>query len=244
MPTEVPTELTLRPASPADSDRVAALYGAARAAAVPPMPPALHTAEEDRAFFAGRLADDDHEAWLAESAGRPVGFALMTATWLDGLYVDPAAQRSGVGSALLDVVKAQRPDGFGLWVFESNTPAREFYARRGLVELERTDGSGNEERAPDVRMAWPGRDPLAYFRSLIDEVDDGLGDLLARRTALTRAVQVHKRAAGGVDDPGRDDAREREIVARVAARAPELGADRVARIVHEIITESIEASRG
>jgi len=46
-----------------------------------------------------------------------------------------------------------------------------------------------------------------------------------------------------LDDPGRDDAREREIVARVAAIVPALGPDRVARIVHAIITESLDASR-
>ena len=81
--------------------------------------------------------------------------------WLDDLYVDPAAQGTGVGSALLDLVKAQRPAGFCLWVFESNEPARGFYRARGLVDLERTDGAANEEKAPDIRMAWPGTDPLA-----------------------------------------------------------------------------------
>ena len=39
-------------------------------------------------------------------------------------------------------------------MFESNVGARRLYARRGLVEVERTDGAGNEEKAPDVRMAW------------------------------------------------------------------------------------------
>jgi len=39
-------------------------------------------------------------------------------------------------------------------VFESNTGARRLYERRGLVVLERTDGSGNEEKAPDLRLAW------------------------------------------------------------------------------------------
>ncbi len=85
----------------------------------------------------------------------------MTETWLDDLYVAPAFAGQGIGSALLDLAKAQRPQGFCLWVFESNTPARNFYARRGFVELERTDGSGNEERSPDVQMAWPGTDPIA-----------------------------------------------------------------------------------
>ena len=77
-----------------------------------------------------------------------------TSTWT------PAYQGQGVGGMLLDTVKALHPGGFGLWVFESNDPARRFYARHGLVELEHTDGSGNEERMPDVRMVWPGADPV------------------------------------------------------------------------------------
>ena len=105
------------------------------------------------------------------------------------------------------------------------------------MELERTDGSGNEEKAPDVKMAWPGRDPVAFFRGLIDEVDAGLGELLARRAALTRAVQGVK---GSTD---RDAAREREIAERMAQVAPELGPDRLGRIVHAIITESLDAAR-
>lgn len=149
-------ELVIRPADPADpadAEAIADLYTAARAAAVPFMPPALHTNAEDRAWFAARLADGEHEAWVAE--GEPLlGFALITQTWLEGLYVDPARRGEGIGSALLELVKALRPNGFGLWVFESNTPARAFYARHGLVEVERTDGRDNEERAPDIRMVW------------------------------------------------------------------------------------------
>ena len=45
-------------------------------------------------------------------------------------------------------------------------------------------------------MAWPGADPLAFLRGLIDEVDDQLGDLLARRVALTREVQALKAGQG------------------------------------------------
>jgi GNAT superfamily N-acetyltransferase/chorismate mutase len=227
-------DLTVRVAEPEESDAVAALYGRSRAAAA--MPPALHTAEEDRAWFDARLRDDEHEVWVAERDGSLLGYALATSTWLDHLFVDPQVQGAGIGGALLDTLKGVRPDGLCLWVFEINTPARAFYARRGFVELERTDGSGNEEKAPDIRMAWPGQDPVAFFRGLIDEVDDSLGELFARRVALTRAVQ------GAKADPSRDAVREREIAERLARVAPELGADRLARIVHTIITESLDAA--
>jgi GNAT superfamily N-acetyltransferase len=118
------------------------------------MPPALHTAEEDVAFYGRRIADDDVTTWLAEADGELLGFAMCTPTFLDGLYVRPDLTGQGIGSLLLDVVEATHPGGYELWVFESNAGARRLYERRGLVEVERTDGSGNEERAPDVRMAW------------------------------------------------------------------------------------------
>lgn len=233
-------EVTLRLAAPSDLPEVAEVLLASRAAA--PMPASVHPDDEVRRWVSSwDLATRD--VWLALGPGGPTGFAHLTPTWLEGLYVAPAAQGAGVGSALLEVAKAHRPDGFGLWVFETNRPARDFYRRRGLVELEHTDGTANEERSPDIKMVWPGTDPLACYRAMIDEVDESLGDLLARRTALTRVVQQHKRAAAAVADPGRDTGREAEIVARVAAIVPELGEDRVARIVHTIITESIEASR-
>jgi chorismate mutase len=137
---------------------------------------------------------------------------------------------------LLDVVKSLRPDGFCLWVFESNAPARRFYARRGLVELERTDGSANEERSPDVRLAWPGADPLAFLRGLVDDVDAQLGDLLARRAALTAAIQPFKPSTT------RDPARERAVAEALAERAPALGVDRLERIAQVIISESLDAA--
>jgi GNAT superfamily N-acetyltransferase len=146
--------VTVRRADTEDGPAVAALYTSARVHAVPQMPPALHTAEEDVAFYSQRIADDDVTTWLAEAGGGLLGFAMCTPTFLDGLYVRPDLTGQGIGSLLLDVVEATHPGGYELWVFESNAGARRLYERRGLVEVERTDGSGNEERAPDVRMAW------------------------------------------------------------------------------------------
>lgn len=234
-------DVSVRPAVQADLATVAELYLAARDAAA--MPQRVQAADDVRAWV-GSWDLSAREVWLAEVDGALVGFANLTPTWLDGLYVVPAAQRAGVGSILVDLAKAVRPHGLGLWVFEVNHPARAFYRRHGFLELERTDGSANEEHAPDVKMVWPGADPLAYFRSLIDDEDLALGDVLARRAALTRVVQQHKRAISAVADPARDSAREQEIVRRIAAVVPELGPERVARIMHSIITESLDACGG
>lgn len=234
------TDTSVRLAGVADLRAIAEVYLAARDVAA--MPPAIHPPDDVRAWV-DTWDLTSRDVWVAESDGTIVGFANLTPTWLDGLYVAPGAQRAGIGSTLVDLAKSVRPDGFGLWVFEVNEPARAFYRRHGFVELERTDGSANEEHAPDIKMVWPGADPLAYFRSLIDDADLVLGDVLARRAALTRVVQDHKRAVSAVADPARDQTREQEIVERVAAIVPELGPERVARIMHTIISESLDASR-
>jgi GNAT superfamily N-acetyltransferase len=153
-PTDEVSDLTVRAATADDAHAVADLYTEARIHAVPQMPPALHTNAEDRAHVARRLADDDVQVWVAEQGGRLAAFATCTSTWLDSLYVRPDITGEGIGTVLLDLVKATHPAGFELWVFQSNTGARRFYERHGLVEVERTDGSGNEERSPDIRMAW------------------------------------------------------------------------------------------
>jgi len=49
-------------------------------------------------------------------------------------------------------------------------------------------------------------------------------------------VQAHKH------DAARDPDRERQIAAAMALRAPELGEERLTRIVHTIITESLDAA--
>ena len=231
--------MQLRPATAEDAEALTAVHLASRKGATPPMPPSVHPDEDALPWVTGWLAAN--EVWIAEVDGTPVGYASMTPSWLDGLFVVPDHAGRGVGTLLLDVVKSLRPAGFALWVFESNEPARRFYRRHGLIELETTDGTGNEEQAPDVRMAWPGREPMAYLRTQVDEVDDELALVLARRSALTAAIQRFKAVPGHA---GRDAEREAEIVARMARHAPSLGEAGLRRIMHEIIGASLDAATG
>jgi len=189
MPTEPPAlHVQLRRADADDANAIADLYTEARIHAVPLMPPALHTNAEDRAYVARRLLEPDVQMWMAEDADGVAGFASLTSTWLNGLYVRPDRKGQGIGSALLDLTKSLLPGGFALWVFESNTPARELYRRRGLVELERTDGATNEERAPDVRMAWLGSDPRKFLDTQLAEAETEVAHATARRDALRAAL--------------------------------------------------------
>lgn len=238
--------LLLRPGTPDDAAVLAELFIAAREAAYPAIPRSIHPPHEVHAWFRDLLALEQgagnrggREAWVAEGGSVVVGYLILDPEWLDSLYARPDLTGHGIGSTLLELAKGLRPDGFALWVFETNVRARGFYLRHGLVEAERTDGSENEEKAPDIRMVWPGTDPLAYLRRQVDAVDTELGKVLARRAALTAAIQKFKQVPG---HQGRDLAREAEIAGRLAEHAPNLGPDRIERILHVVITESLDAA--
>jgi chorismate mutase len=75
-------------------------------------------------------------------------------------------------------------------------------------------------------------DTLAGCRQAIDRVDAALATLLERRAALAGIVQTLKPVGGFA---GRDMARERELVATMARRAPHLGQARLAPIMNAVI---------
>jgi len=144
-------EPQLRRAGAADGDAIAAVLTAARAeqAFIPP----LHTGDDDRRFVSTVMLPSN-EVWVVAEGGVVVGFAAFSHDLLGYLYVAPAAQRRGIGRALLDHVKKRRPDGFTLWTHQPNAQARAFYEREGLSAVEFTDGATNEEKVPDVRYEW------------------------------------------------------------------------------------------
>jgi GNAT superfamily N-acetyltransferase len=159
--------VTLRRAAVGDGAAVAAVFGAARSEMA--YLPVLHTPDEDRAFFTDRVVGSgSHEVTVAvavavahaeteESGGAEmVGFCAVHAGWIEHLYVTPTWQGGGIGSALLARAMSKNPGGLSLWVFEQNERAAALYARAGFVVVERTDGLGNEEHVPDLRMQWGG----------------------------------------------------------------------------------------
>jgi GNAT superfamily N-acetyltransferase len=95
------------------------------------------------------------DLWLAERAsGALAGMLALDNDWIDQLFVDPELTRLGIGGQLIAAAKRERPDGLRLWTFVSNENAQHFYLRHGFQEVERTDGSQNEEGAPDIQYAW------------------------------------------------------------------------------------------
>lgn len=153
--------MTIRRAAPADAGAVASVYLRARRAAEPAIPPLVHGDDEVRGWIAGQIAaapERGIEVWLAVTGNDAVGMMVTSSGWLDQLYVEPGRIGEGIGSRLLDHAKDRAGADLQLWTFEANLGARRFYERHGFVEVERTDGSGNEEGAPDVRCVWRRRD--------------------------------------------------------------------------------------
>ncbi len=98
------------------------------------------------------LREPDAFVLVAESGGRPFGYALVrvsgpSPTWaglervgqVETLSVSPGARGRGIGAALLDAVDAELErigvSEIELTVVEPNVGARRFYERRGFETL-------------------------------------------------------------------------------------------------------------
>ena len=143
------TQAILDPARPTDARDV----GLILSGWVDEMPwmPRIHTREQDLAHAAFLVG----QGWVtvARPCGRVVGFLARDAGDIHALYITRAARGQGHGAALLNRAKAHAPT-LSLWTFQANDGAQRFYLREGFHEVERTDGSGNDEGLPDIRYQW------------------------------------------------------------------------------------------
>ncbi|GIJ75515.1 hypothetical protein Voc01_104320 [Virgisporangium ochraceum] len=146
----------LRRAGVDDARMVADVLIGSRLAAGDAIPPGVHSDAETREWVR-TVVIPEREVWLAEDAdGVPLAVMVLDGDRVDQLYVAPGFTGMGLGSRLVEHAKARRPAGLQLWTFVTNTAAQRFYLRHGFVVAEATDGSGNEEQAPDVRFVWTG----------------------------------------------------------------------------------------
>ncbi|GAA4230621.1 hypothetical protein GCM10022254_25910 [Actinomadura meridiana] len=101
---------------------------------------------------------------------------------------------------------------------------------------------GRAHAADELRVPLPSAasvGTLGEARTAIDGLDAALATLLERRAEIAAVVQRLKPVGGHA---GRDPGRERQIVEAMAARAPSLGADRLARIMTAVIEAGLDAA--
>lgn len=115
--------------------------------------PLAHSDDEVREWVRDRLIPE-HEVWVADENGAVVALLALGPGWIEHLYVAPDRLGEGIGRRLVAHAKQRQPGGLELWTFQVNARARRFYEANGFEALELTDGSGNQERQPDVRYAW------------------------------------------------------------------------------------------
>ncbi|MGW7411184.1 GNAT family N-acetyltransferase [Streptomyces sp. NPDC054863] len=158
-----PAPFTLRRATEADAEAAADVWLRSYDAALPDVRRA-HSDDEVRGWFRYVLVPGG-DTWVAEdgaggaggtasAAGALAGVMVLDEAGIDQLYLAPERRGRGLGDLFVARAKELRPGGLELWTFQVNTPAHRFYVRHGFTEAERTDGSRNEEREPDVRFVW------------------------------------------------------------------------------------------
>ena len=145
--------VTLRPATQADANDVAALFATSRRLLT--FLPDLHSVEEDQAYIRDKVLVD-YRVTVAERGGRIVGFMAELEGWIEHLYMDVMQLRTGIGSVLLEDAKS-RNRSLQLWCFANNLRGRAFYEKHGFVAVKFTDGDSNEARAPDILYRWERR---------------------------------------------------------------------------------------
>ncbi|KUN03910.1 histone acetyltransferase [Streptomyces yokosukanensis] len=146
-------EVTLRRAVPADARAAADVWLRSFRAALPTVV-RPHSDDNVRAFFRDVVVPSQ-ETWVADAGGGGViGVMVLHEEELSQLYLDPRWRGRGIGDRFVALAKERSPGGLTLWTFQVNKPAHRFYERHGFCAVESTDGSGNEEREPDVRFVW------------------------------------------------------------------------------------------
>lgn len=113
------------------------------------------TAADSARIFREVIAPDS-AIWVAEQGDVLLGFVAIRGSYIDRMYVRPAAQRGGVGTALLAKARELSPSGLELHTHQGNRRARRFYEKHGFRAVA-FGLSPAPENEPDVKYHWrPG----------------------------------------------------------------------------------------
>jgi putative acetyltransferase len=95
--------------------------------------------------------------WLAvDGTDRPQGFLVMDGEMIDALFVDPAVQGRGIGTALVDHALSLAPNAL-VDASEQASNAVPFYESRGFVRTGRAETDPQGRPYPVIHFRHPGR---------------------------------------------------------------------------------------
>jgi GNAT superfamily N-acetyltransferase len=141
----------LRRATDEDANSIAELFFASyRLLTFLPM---LHTIEGYHRFVASVMLKECEVTVVEDDTGI-ISFLARQGEEVRQLYTRPDRIGRGAGTRLIEEAKSSGVAALELWCFHANARARRFYEARGFHAIRFTDGSGNEERTPDVRYRW------------------------------------------------------------------------------------------
>jgi GNAT superfamily N-acetyltransferase len=152
--------LTIRPARPDDVDALLTIQREASVGAFAHVYPPEQYPYPNEAILRlwhETLANREVEVHVAEVDSEPAGVVSIRDEFLSQLYVLPAHQGKGVGSALHDhALERLRERGVGrakLWTLAENDAGRRFYERRGWELTDATRVVPYPPRPLDVQYA-------------------------------------------------------------------------------------------
>ena len=148
-------QVIIRPAASSDA-AAAELYLRARRAgsAKGTIPPLAH-GDEDVRYWIAHVVIPRLECWLALRVSGPVvGMLVLEADWIDQLYVDPDLTRAGIRLRADRRGQARTTGRAAALDVRLERRRAALLLRHGFREVERTDGSSNEEGAPAIQLAW------------------------------------------------------------------------------------------
>jgi GNAT superfamily N-acetyltransferase len=148
--------LDVRAATVGDADAVADVYLRSRRELVA-CAPLVHSDEDVRDWIRRQLIPAGRTR-VAVADGLVIGLLAVSSgtdcSWIDQLYLLPDWVERGIGTRLLERAQRELVPPIRLYTFQCNERARYFYERRGFRAISFGDGSGNEEKCPDILYEW------------------------------------------------------------------------------------------